>query len=80
MAKKRLEVMVRLVDGSQMYWDSIQQVEPLTDEEIESLRPKGATPAELMAFDVKAAIQGKVKEKLMLAVEQAWERAKARMG
>lgn len=39
MAKLKLEVMVRLVDGSQLYWDASDRIE-LTDEEAEALRPR----------------------------------------
>lgn len=38
-SKLKLEVMVRLVDGSQLYWDAIERVE-LTEEEAEALRPR----------------------------------------
>lgn len=75
---KRLELMVRLVDGSQLYWDASVRVEPLTVEEIDALRPK--TAAERMDFDVRRALHEKVREKFREAADDLWRRALTRIG
>jgi len=58
--KKRLEILVRLVDGGQLYWDTMTVVEDLTEEEIEALRPKStlapASPPRNQALS-KATVQ-----------------------
>ena len=80
--KKRLEVLVRLVDGGQLYWDTMAVVEDLTDEEIEALRPrstlasappivpaKGVTPAAHMQV-----LQNRVRAKFQDTMSVLWDR------
>lgn len=63
-SKLKLEVMVRLVDGSQLYWDAIERVE-LTEEEAEALRPRrpgSDRPNYDMIRPLFEAVAGKYKE------------------
>lgn len=76
--KKRLELTVRLVDDGQLYWDSTVVVDALTAEEIEAIRPKGASPEALMAFDVAQALHEKVREKFFEASKSLWQKVQAK--
>lgn len=75
---KRLELMVRLVDGGQLYWDASVQVEQLTAAEADALSPKvlatGMTPAD------RKDLNETTKEKFMEAASALWDRAMQRVG
>lgn len=75
--KKRLELLVRLVDGGQLYWDAAAPVEAMSVEEIEAMMPR---TAEARAnADARKKVQEHVREKFREAADQLWERAMQRI-
>lgn len=71
--KKRLELLVRLVDGSQLYWDASVTVEAITAEEMLALMPRSTE--EKLTADVKYQMQQMIREKFREAADRLFERA-----
>jgi hypothetical protein len=71
--KKRLELLLRLVDGGQLYWDVATVVEPITIEELESMMPRTAEAK--LNPDVHKAMHEMVRAKFREAADRLFERA-----
>lgn len=76
-SKLRLEVMVRLVDGSQLYWDASERIE-LTEEEAEALRPRGLD-SERPSYDTLRPMFERVADKFKEATGGLWTRILGRL-
>lgn len=76
-SKIKLEVMVRLVDGSQLYWDAIEHIE-LTEEEAESLRPRRPA-SERPNYDALRPLFEAVASKYKEATGGLWTRILGRL-
>lgn len=75
--KKRLDLLVRLVDGSQVYWDAVTTVEPITVEEIDAMMPNSS--ADKMSVDVRKQMQEMVRAKFQEAADRLFDRALQRI-
>lgn len=76
MSKIKLEIMVRLVDGGQLYWDAVERVD-LSEEEAKTLRPPPG-PQKLNYEELRPILErigGKFKE----ATGSVWTRVLARL-
>jgi hypothetical protein len=71
-SKLKLEVMVRLVDGSQLYWDAAERIE-LTEEQAEALRPRRST-SERPNYDTLRPLLEQVADKFKEASGRLWTR------
>jgi len=71
--KKRLEILVRLVDGGQLYWDAATVVDALSPEEVEAMLPKSREAGHL-DITTRKAMQAQVREKFREAADILFER------
>lgn len=71
--QKRLELMIRLVDGGILYWDASVALDSLSPDEIMALMPTHITP-ERVPPEVKATMQSQVKNKFQEAASSLWEK------
>ena len=76
MSKLKLEIMVRLVDGGQLYWDAVERVD-LTEDEAQTLRP--TKEPQKLDYDTLRPILERVGGKFKEATGLVWTKVLTRL-